>query len=100
MLFWTIKWGFLSLIIIFFIHYFYEYFKNKFTKPKVYNIFNENYIEEEYEDLSTNNLNLPTDNEDLSNHNEDLSNHNEDLSNDNEDMKNELNNFINQLKNN
>ena len=93
MLFWTIKWGFLSLIIIFFIHYFYEYFKNKFTKPKVYNIFNENYIEEEYEDLSTNNLNLPTDNEDLSNHNEDLSN-------DNEDMKNELNNFINQLKNN
>ena len=93
MLFWTIKWGFLSLIIIFFIHYFYEYFKNKFTKPKVYNIFNENYIEEEYEDLSTNNLNLPTDNEDLSNHNEDLSNHNE-------DMKNELNNFINQLKNN
>ena len=24
---------------------FYEYFKNKFTKPKVYNIFNENYIE-------------------------------------------------------
>lgn len=42
MFFWTIKWCITSFILISFIHYFYEFFKNKFTKQKVYNILNNN----------------------------------------------------------
>ena len=42
MFFWTIKWSITSFILISFIHYFYEFFKNKFTKQKVYNILNNN----------------------------------------------------------
>tara|TARA_B110000285_G_C14648678_1_gene390858 strand:- start:150 stop:530 length:381 start_codon:yes stop_codon:yes gene_type:complete len=45
MFFWTIKWSITSFILISFIHYFYEFFKNKFTKQKVYNILNNNNID-------------------------------------------------------
>lgn len=33
-----VKWALLSLIIIGFIHYFYNYFKTNFTTPKVINL--------------------------------------------------------------
>ena len=45
MFFWIIKWFINSFILISFIHYFYEFFKNKFTKQKVYNILNNNNID-------------------------------------------------------
>lgn len=53
MFFWTIKWSITSFILISFIHYFYEFFKNKFTKQKVYNILNNNNI-----DIDNNNNNM------------------------------------------
>lgn len=42
MLSYIVKWALLSLIIIGFIHYFYNYFKTNFTTPKVINLNNNN----------------------------------------------------------
>lgn len=103
MFFWTIKWCITSFILISFIHYFYEFFKNKFTKQKVYNILNNNndddttlnntinqesYIEN-YNDTTT----IGNDTTMIDNIDTTMSDTN------NGEMKEELLNFINTLKN-
>ena len=57
MFFWTIKWSITSFILISFIHYFYEFFKNKFTKQKVYNILNNNNIDIDNNNMLNNTIN-------------------------------------------
>ena len=41
-----LKWAIVSLLIIAFIHYFYVYFKNKLTKPKIIDLASNKKIEE------------------------------------------------------
>ena len=110
MFFWTIKWSITSVILIGFIHYFYEFFKNKFTKQKVYNILNNNnndnmlnntinqesYIENYNDTTMIGNDTTMIDNIDttmIDNIDNTMSDTN------NGEMKEELLNFINTLKN-
>ena len=110
MFFWTIKWSITSFILISFIHYFYEFFKNKFTKQKVYNILNNNndddttlnntinqesYIEN-YNDTTT----IGNDTTTIGNDTTMIDNIDTTMSDTNNgEMKEELLNFINTLKN-
>ena len=115
MFFWTIKWCITSFILISFIHYFYDFFKNKFTKQKVYNILDNNAINQ---DNSINNNNTKMiDNNDTTmiDNNDTTMIDNIDttmidnidttmidttmIDNNNGEMKEELLNFINILKN-
>jgi len=52
-----IKWALISLIIIGFVHYFYNYFKSNFSSPKVINLSNNSSIPKEEKNSPPINLN-------------------------------------------
>ena len=110
MFFWSIKWSIISLIIIVFIHYFYEFFKNKFTKQKVYNILNSNTISDYYNPVTYQDFTEVKHNHKVAVNNTTMIDNSDTTMIDNSDttmivdnnseMKEELINFLNTLKNN
>lgn len=109
MFFWTIKWCITSFILISFIHYFYEFFKNKFTKQKVYNILDNNAINHD-NSINNNNTTMIHNNDtktidttaiDTTMIDTTMIDNNDTtmIDTNNGEMKEELLNFINTLKN-
>lgn len=106
MLLWIIQTTVLSLLIIFLIHYLFNYFKTTLTVPKIKNIVNSqtqkyenmyNIISKEETDTNTNmNKNIDTNTDTNTDTNIDTSINNLDT----ENMKDELKNFIKSQKDN
>lgn len=84
MLSYVIKLSIVSLLIIGFLHYFYIYFKNKLTKPKIIDLASNKKIEEINNIIKKNEVKKKESN-----------------TNENKNMSDELSNFLNsELKNN
>lgn len=77
MLYWTLKWIIIYLVLIFLIHYLYSFFKNMLTVPKIKDLVNKP-INQYNEIISSNTL--------------------EKKENEKQIMENELQNFLKDLK--
>ena len=86
MLYWTIQWIIISLILIILLHNLYTFFKNTLTFPKVKDLVNR--PTQRYNELLST---IKNDNADFKPTTK--------LPNENEGMKNELKHFLNELKN-
>ena len=95
MIYWTIKWIFISFILIFLIHYLYSFLKTMLTVPKVRDLVNKP-LSRYDEIISTKNANKNATKNAAETTTKDDANPENTINNDN--MQNELTNFLLDLK--